>query len=73
MAEISPDSPQRNKINKMKQLLSFLFKGHPMLVEKRQQMLTTSYADSDSFLRYALPLVEEAWSIKNDLKSPHDK
>jgi len=62
MAEITPETPHRGKINKMKQLLGFLFKGHPDLQEKRQDMLTTPYADIESFMAQNMPLIEKAWS-----------
>ena len=62
LAEITPETTHRGKINKMKQLLSFLFKGHPELVEKRQEMLTTTYLDIESFMDHVIPLLKKAWS-----------
>ncbi|SRR5581483_3151329 len=61
IAEIPQGSSERLRINKMKQLMGFLFKGNPSLFEKRQQMLTTTYTDFASFLNFALPLLQEGW------------
>jgi tRNA-dihydrouridine synthase C len=61
ISEISPDSSSRLKINKMKQLMGFLFKGNQALLDRRQAMLTTTYTDLDSFLAFAIPLLKEGW------------
>ncbi|MBS0605144.1 MAG: tRNA-dihydrouridine synthase family protein [Verrucomicrobia bacterium] len=61
IAEIPAESSERLKINKMKQLMGFLFKGNPLLVERRQTMLTTTYTDFKSFMDFALPLLKEGW------------
>ena len=45
-AEIPPETPNRTRVNKMKQLLSFLFKGNAHLLSKRQDILTSQYTDS---------------------------
>lgn len=62
ISEIPPESSQRLKINKMKQLMGFLFKGTEELLNRRQAMLTTTYADFDSFLAFAVPLLKEGWT-----------
>ncbi len=49
-AQMVEDMSERNKINKMKQLLSFLFKGSPLLLAKRQEMLTTVSPNFESFM-----------------------
>lgn len=59
MDEIPPDSSNKGKINKLKQLMSMLFKGNPQLMEKRQQMLTQSYKDLDDIINYTLPILKE--------------
>lgn len=61
LSEITPETTHRGKINKMKQLLGFLFKGHPDLLDRRQEMLTTSYADIDSFMAHVTPQIKAAW------------
>jgi nifR3 family TIM-barrel protein len=49
--------PEKTKINKMKQLMSFLFEGNSQLMTKRRTMLTNTVADLDSFLQFALSLL----------------
>jgi nifR3 family TIM-barrel protein len=49
----------RLKINKLKQLLGYLFKGNPKLQSLRQLMLTSAIVNSDEFLETALLLLEE--------------
>jgi tRNA-dihydrouridine synthase C len=61
LSEIDPVGPSRGKINKVKQLMSFLFKGSPSLLEKRQTLLTAVYPDLDSFLKFSIPLFYEGW------------
>jgi tRNA-dihydrouridine synthase C len=52
----------RTKVNKMKQLMSFLFKGNSALLEKRQDILKSSAPNAEAFLSYALPLLKEDFS-----------
>ncbi len=47
---------ERIKINKMKQLLGYLFKGNQELLESRDRMLTNNSMDLVSFLKYAFSL-----------------
>lgn len=61
ISEIPAESSEKLKINKMKQLMGFLFKGNASLLEKRQQMLTTTYTDLNSFLHFSMPLLQEGW------------
>lgn len=42
------------RVNKMKQLMSFLFKGNDYLLSKKQGILTSSFSDVGSFLNFAL-------------------
>lgn len=58
--EIPPDSSTKGKVNKLKQLMSLLFKGSPQLLEKRQEMLTKSYADLNAFVDFVFPMIKEA-------------
>ncbi|MDB6082112.1 MAG: dusC [Chlamydiia bacterium] len=64
-SEISAEMPTRGKINKMKQLMSFLFKGNAELLKRRDAILTSAYTDLDSFLNFAMPLLQEGWSFSN--------
>lgn len=59
--EIPPDMPDRTKVNKLKQLMSFLFKGNEDLLSKRQSILTSTHPDHQSFLSFALPILQESW------------
>lgn len=61
---IVPETSQRTKINKMKQLLGFLFKGHKGLAERRQEMLTTTYMNIDDFLKFTIPIIQRAWTTE---------
>lgn len=61
LKEIPQDSSNKGKINKLKQLMSMLFKGKPELLAKRQEMLTQSYPDLNAFLSYCLPQVKQAF------------
>jgi tRNA-dihydrouridine synthase C len=56
-SRISGAAPERTKVNKMKQLLGFLFKSSPVLLERRQQMLTIAAASEEAFMAEALPLL----------------
>ncbi len=55
-AEMSVETPEKTKINKMKQLFSFLFKATPELLKRREEVLRTSSQDVDSFINATLPL-----------------
>lgn len=59
LAEIPVGMPERNKVSKMKQLLSFLFKGTPKLLEKRPEILRSDSKDIRSFLDFAVPHLKE--------------
>lgn len=61
LAEIPSESSERLKINKMKQLMGFLFKSNAALLEKRQSMLTTTATRLEVFLAQAMPLLREGW------------
>ena len=58
---IRPDMPAKTRVSKMKQLMSFLFKGNQKLQEKRQTMLTFTQLDISAFLEFSMPLLEEGW------------
>lgn len=55
--ELSPESPDRAKINKLKQLMGFLFKGNDFLLERRQEVLRYSEGTMEEFLNFSLPLL----------------
>lgn len=55
--------PIRARTNKIKQLLSFLFRATPQLLQCRQALLTSEFDNPDDFVEYAFKLLEENWSI----------
>lgn len=62
LSEIPSEMPDRNKISKMKQLMSFLFKGSEELLAQRQSILTSSYTTMDAFLGFSMELLHKCWS-----------
>lgn len=56
---IPSDLPIKTHINKLKQLMGFLFKGTTQLLSKRQTVLTNTDTDVDSFLQFCIALLHE--------------
>jgi hypothetical protein len=44
-------------VNKLKQLMNFLFKSSEALMLRRHEMLRTLHPNLDSFLAYAVPIL----------------
>lgn len=61
VGELSPDSPPKNRIGKLKQLLSFLFRKKPIV---RTSILTYNSLDEAAFLANAMNLLETHWQAK---------
>lgn len=61
LASISPETSERMKINKMKQLLGYFFKGNEKLLSLRNSMLTTTFTDLNSFLHVSMDLLQKGW------------
>jgi len=59
LESIPSETPMKHRINKLKQLLGFLFKGSPELLEHRQEILSSSHADSDALLQHAKTFLHE--------------
>lgn len=59
--EMGIDYPPRTQINKLKQLVNFLFRSNTWLSEKKQQFLSSTYPDPESCLMYLEPLLREGW------------
>lgn len=53
--QMGPEVPERTKVNKVKQLMGFLFKKNEALSLMRQDILTAKPQDVMSFLDFALP------------------
>lgn len=57
LRNIPDDMSPRTKINKLKQLMGFLFKSSTEMLGRRQTMLSSTYTDFDSFLEFSLELL----------------
>jgi nifR3 family TIM-barrel protein len=57
-SQMVEEMTERSRINKMKQLLSFLFKGTPELLERRQSMLQMTVTSFDDFMQQATLLLQ---------------
>lgn len=60
----SLEMPEKNKINKIKQFLSFLFKANSNLLQKRDNILKCTLKDVNAFLEFVLPQLEEGFLKK---------
>ena len=56
---------QRNKVNKLKQLLGFLFKGNDKLLELRNSILTSKYQEPNDLINFSLGLLINNWNFRN--------
>lgn len=57
-AQFSIEMPKKTQVNKLKQILSFVFKGSDSLMQVRNQMLTFTNPDPDAFLHHSLGLLQ---------------
>lgn len=64
IAETPEEFSTKLRVNKLKQLLGFIFKSNAALLEKRQLVLSASFEDPQSFLNFALPLLQEGWNLR---------
>lgn len=53
LASMAEEMPMKHRVNKLKQLLGFLFKGSPELLEDRPKILTSQYEDPYALLTFA--------------------
>lgn len=60
-AEVPEDSTKKGRINKLKQLLSMLFKGNEALSSRRMEMLTKPYKDEREIMEFSLPIIKAAY------------
>lgn len=58
---LSQEMTERVRINKLKQLFSFIFKNGVALLEKRAALLSSQHVHADSFFHYAVNLLKEGW------------
>lgn len=61
LKSMSSDTSMKLRVNKLKQLFGFLFKGNSRLLEHRQQILTSLHPDADSLLQYAKTFLFDKW------------
>lgn len=61
--EMLPNLSDKVRVNKMKQLMSFFFKGNAELLSKKQQILTSSFTHVEPFLNFALPQLREGLAL----------
>jgi tRNA-dihydrouridine synthase C len=62
LSEIAPGMKEKTKVNKMKQLMSFLFKGNETLLLRRQEVLTSQCEDLTSLMKFALPMLLKTYA-----------
>ncbi len=72
VSEMPQEMLERGKINKMKQILSFLFKGNENLLSVRQEMLKTTTTTLSEFLNATIPLLKKHW-IYDDYSGNQEK
>ncbi len=51
----------RVKVNKLKQMMSFVFKKNTKLAEKRDSILRATFPDPNSFLAFSISLLQDDW------------
>jgi tRNA-dihydrouridine synthase C len=61
LAGMATEMPEKSKVSKLKQLMSFFFKGSEALLSKRQMILQATHQDVRSFTEYALTFLREEW------------
>lgn len=64
LREISESYVINLRVNKLKQLLNFLFAGNLQLIEKKQSVLRTTFHDPYELLAFATPFLKESWGKK---------
>lgn len=68
LTSMPPDTSMKLRVNKLKQLLGFLFKSNPKLLEHRQQILTFTQLDADSLLQHAKTFLYPNYLKNHDFK-----
>lgn len=60
--EMPKEISEKSKLNKMKQLMSLIFKGNSALLAIRDTILRSTFSDLQAFLEFAIPLLQERWN-----------
>jgi tRNA-dihydrouridine synthase C len=58
---IPREIPEKTRVNKLKQLIGFICKSSPSLIEKRQTLLTIQSKESSSFLENIISTLKESF------------
>lgn len=58
LKSMNPETPGRTRTNKVKQLLSYQFRGSSKLEESRQQVLQLHGVEAEALLDHALPILQ---------------
>lgn len=58
MESLSEGTRNKMRLNKLKQLFGFLFKGSEQLMMHRQSVLKSQFDDPNELLQFALPLLK---------------
>lgn len=61
LGAIPDEIPMKTRVNKLKQLLGFVFKGNPALQSQRELVLRFDGTEPHALLQFALPLLELGW------------
>ncbi len=62
LSEMPEAFPLKCRINKLKQLLGFVFKGNQGLIEHRQKILSSSFEDPRELLDMSRGLLQKLWT-----------
>jgi nifR3 family TIM-barrel protein len=65
LEEIPAETSVKVKVNKLKQLMSFFFKGNAELLNMRMSILTSTYPNPEAFLSFALPLLKKGLGLNS--------
>lgn len=55
------DMSHKVRVNKLKQLLSFIFRSNSRLLERRNEILTMQHQDPDTFMQEAFGVLQQHW------------
>lgn len=69
LREMPPHLQEKGKVNKLKQLMGFLFKSNGALLEQRQDMLKTQFIEVNAFNDYLLPILRKEFFTKKIKKT----
>lgn len=61
LSAIPDEIPMKTRVNKLKQLLGFVFKGNAALQSQRELVLRFDRTEPHALLQFALPLLERSW------------